>query len=389
MMLNSLRVFSKVFLREIKILLSDRNLIVIALIAPIFYSIFYGTLYINKGEENVAVVIYDEDRTELSSELKEMFASNRMIKIEKIANSFTEARSEIESLNSNAIIYIPKNFENDIKIKKGSKIKIYLNTTKFLVSNDLNKAINEITQYFNKTIKENYFFEKGLSTKQTEIAIEPIKVDIRSLYNTTETYGDFLIPAIMILILHQALLIALSESYAKERENKTFMNLLNESEFNYTSIILGKSFIYFILFLAYSFFFFIVNYYLFKINIIGNWFLIFVFLVVFLFSVISLASFVGSFFKRKIIALQVLAFSSYPFFLITGYSWPKFALPLPLKLIAELIPLTPFINAFTRITQMGADFTHTKYELIQLLLLALVYLILGQWRLKTIYKKAS
>jgi ABC-2 type transport system permease protein len=45
-------------------------------------------------------------------------------------------------------------------------------------------------------------------------------------------------------------------------------------------------------------------------------------------------------------------FTSYPFFLMSGYSWPSSAQPPVLKAISETFPITPYLRASTVITQM-------------------------------------
>jgi ABC-2 type transport system permease protein len=204
------------------------------------------------------------------------------------------------------------------------------------------------------------------------------------MFNFTESYGDFLIPAVLILILHQTLLIGLAESFAKERENKTMNELYQVSDFSIHKMIIGKGIFYLLLYFSYALFFFGVVFYVFKINFIGSIFSFSLATILMIISTTFLSILISSFFERKIIAIQYLALSSYPIFLISGYSWPEESLPYILKLFAWLIPFTPYSNAAIKITQMGASGSNILLILIHLFLLSIIYYTLALMRLKTL-----
>jgi ABC-2 type transport system permease protein len=89
--------------------------------------------------------------------------------------------------------------------------------------------------------------------------------------------------------------------------------------------------------------------------------------------------------KKKIVALQLFAFTSYPIFLISGYSFPIESMPLGIRWIANLIPSTPYLTAFTRITQMGAGWHQILPELIHISLLLIFFFTLSLLRFKFLF----
>jgi ABC-2 type transport system permease protein len=100
---------------------------------------------------------------------------------------------------------------------------------------------------------------------------------------------------------------------------------------------------------------------------------------------ISLSIFAASFFKRKILALQVISFTSYPIFFLTGYAWPDFAMPKSLYWISQLIPSTPFFDIYNRITFTGAGYLEIKSALLHLLILTLAGLALAFYRMRKLF----
>ncbi len=377
----------KIFYREIRYIIKDRNLITILLIGPIFYAFFYGSIYINKSESNVNIIVVDNDNSYLSNKLIRNFEAHQLIQVKKITNNFFKAKNDLNELNEFGILYIPKNFEGNLKSGKGITLKLFLNSTRFLISNDINKSINEVVSNFNSNIRLNYFRKQGFNYEQSFEMIEPIHADIRNLYNITESYGDFLIPAVLILIIHQTLFIGLSESFAKEREFSTLNILQKLSNNSINKIIIGKSLFYLLLYSSYSLFFFGLVLNLFKVEFHGY---LLSFLITTFFAIIStifFSIFISSFFPRKILAIQFLSLTSYPIFLISGFSWPQDSLPFFLRIFSWLIPFTPYSNAFTKIYLMGASIENVYLILIHLILITILYYTLSYLRINHLIKK--
>jgi ABC-2 type transport system permease protein len=376
-----------VVMREVNYAIHDTDILIIALVMPMFYAFFYGSLYWQKGEHDVPVVIVDLDHSVTSKTLIRQLDAHQYIHISEELPDLGTAKERLEKFDAQGVVFIPQKFEASLKSGKGADIKLYLNTTRFLVSNDINKGVNEVVQTVAAGIRVRYFQMQGYSFEQAKELMEPLHIEIKPMFNTTETYGDFLIPALLALILQQTLLMSIAETFAKERETKTLGKLFTLSNNSIWGLMNGKGAFYFILFAAYSFFFFTVDFSIFKIPFRGNPFALTALTILFLLAVIYLGVFIASFFKRKIIALQVLAFTSYPIFLSSGYSWPMQAMPLPLQTLAQFYPITPFLAGYTRIAQMGAAWGDVTKELLHLFILVVIGFIASHWRMKVVIQK--
>lgn len=385
-MIENINSIKKIFIRELRLVSRDINIVSVILIAPLFYSFFYGSIYYNKIETNVEISIMDLDHSVTSNKITRYLDAHQSVSVSGKIDDLEEGNKKLITEEAKAIVYFPKGFEETLKKGKCADVKVYLNSTRFLVSNDLNKAINEVIGYVNAGITLKYFTTKGYSLDQATELINPIKIEARPLFNFTESYGDFLIPAILILILQQTLLIGFSESIAKERETGTFDGLGKLAKHEPALLIHGKALFYILLFGAYGIFFFLINFSVFKIPNKGEFLTLFIFTFLLIISVIYIAVFVSSFFHRKIVSLQFLTLTSYPVFLISGYSWLYDSLPFYLKVFSSLIPSTPYFAAFTRITQMGAGLTDVFPELIHLVVLTIIGYILSYYRIKSLIK---
>jgi ABC-2 type transport system permease protein len=370
--------------REAGIIVKDVDIKSIVILAPLFYSFFYAAIYFNKAERDVPVVVIDMDRSTLSKKLTKNIDANEFLRVTGDVIDYNGAKDLIYNETVQAAIIIPKGFESSVKSYKGSSVKLLINSTRFLVSNDINKAMNEVVLNFNNDIKIIALQQNISNYHQAVVVSEPLKEEVKFLGNPSETYGDFLIPALLVLIIQQTLLMGISESVSRERELGTFGDLFNKANHSVSAATIGKGLFYLLLFGSYSLLFYTLHFRLFSINQKGSWLLIFFMTFLFLFSVICFGIIIASFIKRKLLALQIMAITSYPVFFLSGYSWPGKNMPGALQVVSQFIPFTPFINAFIRITQLGAGLYDVIPQILHLLLLSLAGCIIAYFRMKYI-----
>ena len=80
--------------------------------------------------------------------------------------------------------------------------------------------------------------------------------------------------------------------------------------------------------------------------------------------------------------MEVMAFLTYPIFLISGYSWPVTSMPLPLQWLSKMLPISPMLASVRKLTVMGGSFEHIISPLINLLILDIVFYIAVYFRFR-------
>ena len=376
------------FLNEAGVVASDHSILLTVIIAPLLYAFFLGSIYLYKDEAKVKFGVVDMDRTSTSRSIIRAFNSTQKIDLINELDDFNSAVSKINSFDINGFVFIPHGFEKNLKKLNGADLPIFLNTTKFLPSNDLNKAITKTLLIAGAGVRLKYFqATKGMTEKQALTQVMPLSPNVHMLYNPTANYGDFLLPGLFLLILHQTLLIGLGESIAVSRKKKKFKEWISDSGESIFQMINGKIIFYFVLYSSIVFFFFTVVFPLFNIRFGGSLIAITLLTLFFFLSVMYYTIFLASFFKSQSGLMEVFAFSSYPIFLTTGYSWPLDSLPIILQRFADLIPLTPYYNAIIRITQMDAGFQHIWGDLVHIIILTVFSYSLAYLRISYLVKK--
>ncbi|MBB5436413.1 ABC-2 type transport system permease protein [Pedobacter sp. AK017] len=360
----------QLFLREVTLVAKDHSLLLTLLIAPLLYAFFYGSIYINKEEEQVKLAVVDDDQSRLSRLLQQQINNSQLVELIHFSDLET-AKEQMYSGNCQGYFYIPRGTQSNLLTLKQSNVVLAVNAARFLPSSDLLMSVQQICLTVGAGIRLQYFEKsEGLSRAMAMQNVMPITLDYRPMFNERSSYGAFLLPALLALILQQTLLIGLSESVAGERQQGSIKEWFKAG---ISTAIWGKGLFYLVVFGAYGFFFLNVNFRLLNLPMRGSGFQLGVLLLFLLFTLIPMAQFIGSLFRSQLLCLQVMAFSTYPIFLITGYTWPFESLPVPIQWVSMLLPTTPFIKIYTAIVQSGADLLAYAAALLHLLLLWLLY----------------
>ncbi len=344
-----------IVLRELRTLYSHFYLILLVLVAPLMYPFIYGTVYVNKMEHDAPITVVDLDNSEASRNLIRDLDAHELIAVTEVCRDINIARRSLNSLKTSAIVIIPSGFEAELKKKKQTRISISVSNLRFMVSGDINKALGDVLSARSKNVTIAALESAGFSEEQAIAQAEPIRPFVINCFNVTESYGDFIIIGLLIIILQQTLLMGMSVSMSLERENNSLKTLFGLAQNSVGKIIAGKSIFYFVLYAAHAFLYFTLYCWIYHIPMSGSVSAAGILTLMHLVSIIVWSLLISSFFKTRLMSLCTFVFTSYPLFLLSGFSWPLTLLPRYLFYFSQCLPPTPFINAFCTITQKNGS----------------------------------
>jgi len=374
---------------ELQRVITDHSIFLTVIAAPILYAFFLGSIYLNKDISKIPFGVVDNDQTHMSRELTRLLSASPKIKTtEKLLDAGNGLR-ELKKMNIQGFIVFPNGLEKDLLKGKDTQVSLFLNTTRFLPSNELNMAVNKIILQEGNKLRLKHFEGKGISIPLALKMIKPIKTNVKAIYNTTNSYGDFLLPALFFIILQQTLLLGMAESISKDREKGLLTRTLTASPKGVINYLVGKPAYYLLLYSAYLLFFTRFIFPAFQLPVKSSIYPIFVISFLFLMCVSMYAMLAGTFIKKQTQALVIIAFSTYPLFLLSGYSWPISSMPVFLRGFAALIPTTPMLEAMRRLYLMGGGWQNVLPQFEHLLLLFGLSLILLTARLYQIKRKSQ
>ncbi|MRG44913.1 ABC transporter permease [Chitinophaga sp. SYP-B3965] len=398
-----MRQFRSLLLREVQLVAKDHSLLLTLLIAPLLYAFFYGSIYSYKTEEEVPIAVVDEDHSGLSRLMIQQINNTQMVQVATITD-LSSAREKMLRGEVQGFLYIQKGMEKKVLSLQQADMVLAVNAARFLPSSDVMGTITQVGLTVGAGVRLQYLQKKGMNTEASMQEVMPVKPDFRPLFNNRTDYGTFLLPGLLAMILQQTLLLGLAGGVAAERqrggvffekkkgpsfqektgasfEKKTPPKIKNPSLGTWMQVagknlsiaLYGKGLFYFILFSCYAFFFLTVNFGVLDLKLLGNPWELAIVTALFLLSLIPMGVFIGLLFRSQLLCTQLMAFSTYPIFLITGYTWPIQQLPDALKVVSGILPITPFLSLYQGIVQQGAHISDRLPELFHLIALWLFY----------------
>gem|GEM_PF-215173 len=412
----------QILLDETRVVLSDHSIILTVLIAPLLYAFFLGSIYINKDIDQIRFAVVDYDNSKTTRELTRMLSASPKIDVAGYLEDYKDGVEKLNNLEIEGFVIFTAGFEKQLKRMEGAEVNLYLNTTRFLPSNDLNMAVSKVMLTAGAGVRLNYFQAQGMGTQYAMQRINPVNTEVKPIYNNINSYGNFLLPGLFFLILQQTLLLGLGESVGRDYEKGHLMARLSEGKHGVVNYIFGKTAYYACLYLAYLVLFFMVIFPYFDLPVLGDIvpimiisatflltyaclylaYLVLFFMVIFpyfdlpvlgdivpimiisatfLLTIMTYSMLIGTFVKKQIRMMELLAFTTYPFFLLSGYSWPLEAMPVPLQWLAATVPTTPMLEAMTRLFVMGGHWDAVLHVFQHLVILLAVSFAALVWRL--------
>lgn len=358
--------------REVKLIGKDHSLLLTLLIAPLLYAFFYGSIYINKEEVEVPLAVVDDDQTHLSRLLTEQIDNTQAVSV-IAARDIQHAQQLMNASKVQGYLYFGKGLEEKVLSLQQAHAVLAVNVSRFLPSSDLLSAVTQVSLTVSAGVRLQYFQKKGMTEAIAMRETSPVSLDYRPLFNERTSYGAYLLPGLLMMILQQTLLIGLAASMGREREKNQWPHLLQMAGNRFTLLFTGKGLFYFGLFAVYALFFLTVNFSILDLPVRGHFIALSIIIALFIATLIPMGLWIGSLFRTQLLAVQVMGFSTYPFFLITGYAWPYEELPLLIQWLSALLPTTPFLQAYTTIVQQGGNLVQVLPPLVHLIALWCLY----------------
>jgi ABC-2 type transport system permease protein len=363
-----------VWINEFKAVFRDEATILILIIVPLFYPLLYAYLYNEETASEVPMVVVDDSKSSLSREFIRNVDGAHDVKIVGHAVNMEEAQEILKRNGAFGILYFPYDFSKSIHTQQQTQVKFYSDMSSLLYYKAMFLTINEVALKIGADIRVE---EMGYKSRQEDQAsMQAIRSEWVSYYNVASGFSSFFIPAILIVIIQQTMLLGvatLTGTRNDRRRGKGLSTPLLERKMSVLTVTFGKGLCYASIYALVNVWILRVVPYLFNLPRIGDPWTIAVFMMPFLLSCTFFCLMLSYFCSQREFSMLLFASSSVMIIFLSGISWPWDAIPAPLKAVAYMLPSTPGIHGFIRINTMGAALTEVWTEYIILWVQALVY----------------
>ena len=369
---------------EWKAVLRNKPVLFVLLAIPIIYPPTVSYLYKNNTAWQRPTVVIDQDNSALSRAFTMFLQGTQEIDIIERSDSVEEGWDAIKRRGAEMLVFIPSDFAVRVKQGKQASFKVWVNTANIFTYGTSLPGVYGAVGTLNAGINAKYLMARGVNAAAVIGKVVPVAAEYRNLFHPSAGYGDFVVPGILLMVIHQLMLIGIAFSIGYQRTNGNFRE---DARFPFT-YMLGKV-------LAQSVFYIAGTLFIFLVIIPGfDWSLTSLYTGFFLFGVFMIAMTpftiaLCSVFKDHLASFEYLMFMSTPAFLMSGFTWPFDQMPAYIQWIASVLPVTPALQALRVVTMKSADIADIAPYVWWMAALFAGYLVLAMIMVRHPWRRAA
>ena len=348
--------------QEFRTTFRDQGVLIFFVLVPLVYPLIYSFIYTNETIREVPTVVVDNSRSSLSREYLRKVDASPETSIVAYCADMEEAKLMLKDRKAYGIIYIPAHFSDDIVQGKQTQVSIFCDMSGLLYYKALLTANTNVSLAMNAAIK----MERAVNTtaRQDEITAYPIEYEDVAIFNPTNGFAAFLIPAVLILIIQQTLLLGIGLSAGTAREHNQFKDLvpINRHYNGTLRIVMGKGLSYFMVYSLVAVYILCVVPRLFSLNQIAIPGVLTLFTLPYLTACIFFAMTASIAIRNRETCMLLFVFTSVPLWILSDFSKPKKTMPSFWRNFSYLFPSSFGINGYVRINSMGATLNEVAFE---------------------------
>ena len=205
-----------------------------------------------------------------------------------------------------------------------------------------------ISEIYSRTFKEKALKKIGSSSA----AITGVSLNSKVWYNPNLESAKFTVPGLVGLILQNITIMLTAFALVREKERGTIEQLI-VTPMRPAELILGKIVPYIIIGYAGFLFALSICIFWFGVGVTGSFPLLLMLGFLFVFCSLSIGMLISTFANNQLQAMMVMVAVILPSVLLSGFMFPREAMPLVIQLLGYILPLTYFLDIVRGIMLKG------------------------------------
>ena len=363
--------------REMTQVIKDEGVLIFLIVVPLIYPLLYSWIYNNEVVHEVPVCVVDDSHSQLSRQFIRMCDASADVHVAYYAQDLDEAKSLVSRQLVKGIYVIPSEFAENIYRMKQGIISVYCDMSLMLTYKAIFQTAQLVSLQMSTDIQTKM---SGLYTHRDEvIAARPLNYADVPIFNPAGGYGSFVLPAVLILILQQTLVLGIGLSAGTAREENAYRCLIPVGDSRYQNtipIVMGKFMCYFMIYLVQGAWLTVAVPHLFHFPQLATWQTLVTLMLPFTIACIFFGMMISCTVKYRENVMLLVVFASIPLLFMTGASWPQSSIPGVWQGVSWLFPSTFGARAFIRLNSMGAEISDVSHELHIIYIQAACYFVL-------------
>ena len=342
-----------VWRQEIKQIVHDEGVLIFCVIVPLVYPLLYSWIYNNEVVREVPVVIVDQSHSQQSRQFIRMVDASPDVRVLCYAADLDDAQSLVSRQVAKGVYLIPADFATNLNRMQQGVISVYCDMSLMLAYKAIYQTSVAVTQAMGAEIQRKV--SGNYTAREDLITTRPLDFEDVPIFNPAGGYGNFIIPAVLMLIIQQTLILGIGLAAGTARERNRYSDLvpINRCYGGIYRIVTGKALCYLMVYAIMAAYLTIVVPRIFSFIALIQWQDLLALMLPYLLACVFFGMTVSCLVHYRENVMLLVVFISVPLLFMTGVSWPQSAIPGFWQGVSWLFPSTFGVRAFVRMNTMG------------------------------------
>jgi len=354
--------------KELIHIIRDKRTLYMILILPAFLLMLLGYSVSNEVE-NMPFAAVDLSKSPDSRAFINQFTSSGYFVYRYSLQNEDEIIQLMDRNEISAAIYIPPEFGRNLQTGEKANAVLFINGSNQLEAQSAQLAAETISQ----NNAQNLII-RNLNTAGRSLADnKPMEVYIKYLYNPDLRRLNYMVPALIAMILQIQSIMLTALSIVREREQGTMEQLI-VTPIKSWELMLGKILPYIFVALINVLVTLLLGTLWFKVPIAGNVLLLLGLSFIFILGSLGLGILISNIAKTQMQAMYITSFGiQLPSMILSGFIFPRINMPPVVYWIGNIIPVTYFIEITRGIILKGVGFAALWRYIWPMMVLSIVF----------------
>ena len=343
----------------------DRLTVGIVFMMPMIQLILFGYA-IQTEVKHISTAVFDQSLTAESRDLIDSFSASGYFSMNYTATSYDEVTRLIDSGQAKVGIIFPPDFAKELNRGESAPVQVIVDASDNLVSNQAQAAANTI----GLLKSQQMIFQKIGNINM------PYDIAVRPWYNPDGITAYYMVPALLGAIVTMTMVQLTSMAIVRERERGTLEQLL-VTPVKAFELMIGKVVPNIVLGYTQITIALLVGSLVFGVPIRGSLLQLYLLTLFFVTASLGLGIMISNIAKTQMQASQMAALIFLPSIMISGFIFPRDAMPRIIYYIGAVIPLTYYLQIIRGIMLKGIGFSYLVGQVSALLVFSVIVLTIA------------
>ncbi len=345
----------------------DRLTLAIMGLLPVIQLLIFG-FAINTEVKHLSTAVFDQSLSAESRELVRSFRATGYFDIVRGAGSLEEMNALVQGGQVKVGIAIPPDYQERLRSGRQATVQVIVDA-----SDSMSAGSALSTAQMVGLIKSQEILLRRLSPGRPGPVELPVDIRIRPWYNPDMVSSHYMVPGILGVVLTMTMMMITSMAIVRERERGTLEQLI-VTPMKTWELMVGKILPYVVVGYVQLTLGILIGVAVFRVPVKGSLLLLYLLASLHILASLAWGLLISSIARTQMQAMQMSFFGLLPSILLSGFMFPREAMPLFFRVISNILPVTFFLQISRGILLKGVGLAILWYQVVALSGLLVLFL---------------